>query len=986
MPEDNLIRVENKRIYKLLFEKEKDGHQLSEMVKAVVDYVIPLLQTIYANMPEYTLHDETHSAKVLALMGKIIPEDVLNSLNEPELALLILSAYLHDIGMASSQKEREQIIKTDPDFQALFKSDQEKQRLIEESPDDHRLHTILEDMAYTELIRRRHVTRSHNFIEQHFRDGSFPLPEKWKNTRFVMYLTAICDSHGTSAAALKDEKRFPRNALILSGKRINVQYLALVLRMADLLDFDPDRTPLSLYEFAAPQDPVSIKEWAKHRSLVGWEVTPSHFEFSAICTSPQVQRATLQFLDLIEEERKETLALSKRIHDDIAKKYHFDFEDSVSKESVESDGTYKYSDFRFSLDYKKVMELLMGVKLYRDPCVALRELLQNAFDTLKHRQAAEPSGSGYRPQVTVTMDGGCLTVEDNGMGMDEYLFKKYFINIGNSYYSSADFKFNKEEIDITSEFGIGILSVFMIAESITVESWRVPDDPHQPYKPIYIEIPRAHDYFIQRESVRCAYGTKITLKLKDNIPLREDNLIATVKELAPFPAYPVKIAAASETCVFQEPEYTVLKEEPFLTIPLNDEFLEGKIFLTTEAEHAEHSDKRDIFFRVAQRGMRLDEIDILPTQLYAACHINIKKSGCLSLTPDRTTVLHDERKERLSEYLGTIMVEALEKQLSSFMGNHSSEEYYKYFYNFVYPLISFHTFVYGFTDPENFNKFFQMFKHFFPVKTLDQNGVYGYSSIHDIEKTEQKFMIHSDSFALTKNIDKLINEIKKYDSTFKIIILNSDTSNFFSNEEYKKTFINTLFQKSNSRIITGRAGVILYGFADCNFKSVMGANISYIIQKGNTNNVLLTIIKDYVFLNNSRSFSIDYNYGHNLLQIFNFDKYEQNSDFLACFNKLTGQLKNLFKMTHDFLISSSKDIDWHRAAQKYNDYNFTFIGVLQKRPDFLREIEMIFKAFWQDAKKQGFLPNNKRMPKLTADDFPWYWNAPPESWRDCYEY
>lgn len=104
----------------------------------------------------------------------------------------------------------------------------------------------------------------------------------------------------------------------------------------------------------------------------------------------------------------------------------------------------------------------MGERLYRDPNVALRELLQNAFDTIKHRVCAEEqngTADAYRPCVKVTMKDGLLTVEDNGMGMDEYILTRYFINIGNSYYSSADFPYDKEKLDVTSEFGIGILSV-----------------------------------------------------------------------------------------------------------------------------------------------------------------------------------------------------------------------------------------------------------------------------------------------------------------------------------------------------------------------------------------------------------------------------------------------------------------------------------------------------------------------------------------------
>jgi hypothetical protein len=48
---------------------------------------------------DFTLHDAGHGFRVTQWMVRIIPEDVLRGISENELALLLLSAYLHDIGM-----------------------------------------------------------------------------------------------------------------------------------------------------------------------------------------------------------------------------------------------------------------------------------------------------------------------------------------------------------------------------------------------------------------------------------------------------------------------------------------------------------------------------------------------------------------------------------------------------------------------------------------------------------------------------------------------------------------------------------------------------------------------------------------------------------------------------------------------------------------------------------------------------------------------
>ena len=47
----------------------------------------------------------------------------------------------------------------------------------------------------------------------------------------------------------------------------------------------------------------------------------------------------------------------------------------------------------------------------------------------------------------------------------------------------------------------------------------------------------------------------------------------------------------------------------------------------------------------------------------------------------------------------------------------------------------------------------------------------------------------------------------------------------------------------------------------------------------------------------------------------------------------------------------------------------------------LQEINNFMNSLPAELKQAGLVPKNKRMPKLTADDFPWFWNAPPDDWK-----
>ncbi len=61
-----------------------------------------------------------------------------------------------------------------------------------------------------------------------------------------------------------------------------------------------------------------------------------------------------------------------------------------------------------------------------------------------------------------------ITWTDNGIGMDQYIVQNYLAVIGKSYYQSDDFQRSGIPVDPISRFGIGILTCFMISDSIEI--------------------------------------------------------------------------------------------------------------------------------------------------------------------------------------------------------------------------------------------------------------------------------------------------------------------------------------------------------------------------------------------------------------------------------------------------------------------------------------------------------------------------------------
>jgi len=81
--------------------KDKDiSLKLYSLAKDIETKAIDHLKDVIKILPEFTMHDESHSVKVLENIEALLGDDVISSLSCFELFLIHMSAYLHDSGMA----------------------------------------------------------------------------------------------------------------------------------------------------------------------------------------------------------------------------------------------------------------------------------------------------------------------------------------------------------------------------------------------------------------------------------------------------------------------------------------------------------------------------------------------------------------------------------------------------------------------------------------------------------------------------------------------------------------------------------------------------------------------------------------------------------------------------------------------------------------------------------------------------------------------
>lgn len=526
---------------------EKDG--VAVKVQQFISVASPMLDLVVAGpFQQYTLHNRDHAKKLLHLIDYLIPQNVLDNLTPLDCLILVYSAFLHDMGMVLTSTERSRILK-DKKFQETIREWPELANSIQQAR--LRIKTISEaekpfvesvvyqlyEAAISSYLRPRHATpeRYSQLVEHLKQSANAPDLFCINGVSFEDWLIDVCVSHNLDVAVLCESKsayedRFPRDLTIAQNK-VNIQFCAALLRLADILDFDRERTPRILFESLGisssiiPGAEISLREWEKHMAVHTIEIREDEVLVSAECHHPAIEKTINEFCLIIEREIRDTVAILKRNPQDVVNKYTVDLPLTV-RSRINSIG-YSYKDLSLRLNQSSIISLLMGDRLYSHSGVAFRELIQNALDACAVRRKIQ-NNDHFVPEIKISKSVDNLgktwvEVLDNGIGMDEHVLSEYFLKIGDSYYDSSEFKrqFNKIKSGETkfcpiSKFGIGILSVFMIADVLEVYTQSV-FSPRSDSQGHFIRIERLGGLAFVTKIQRNSPGTLIKIRLRPEI-------------------------------------------------------------------------------------------------------------------------------------------------------------------------------------------------------------------------------------------------------------------------------------------------------------------------------------------------------------------------------------------------------------------------------------------------------------------------------------
>ena len=490
------------------------------------------IKRILVTLKEFDLHDASHCEKVVKNIEELIGEEGLKELSSYELFFIQLSTYLHDSAMAPAEYElklsqltegtekfhhENSVLKHDlkaplklseaiafikenagklycdfdevskwifaPDNEVLLIEDLGEQLVeYQNFRNEYKLEisslkTIAEFNELNEDIRINFIRYNHSRrIEKYVKNLVRMFEGVDIQTAFAKKMTRdlgkICRSHGEDITYVED---LDTNAQYYGDESANLQFVAVMLRLGDIMHFSFDRAPVALRSSKVFRSAYSFQEWAIKSNGVNYSIKEGLISFKAYCSSPDSYFKLHEYIDWIDGEIQNYFRCERKWD----KKYIGNLEEYVDRKGVENDEDIflPVRDLKFRIDQKQILELLMGVGLYKDKYACLRELYQNSLDACRSLKASL-SNDGLSADLSITFglekqgEDVYLYCHDNGIGMTKDVIEKYLLNIGNSYYKSSSF-YKKQaawdgDFTPTSQFGIGILSSFMIGSQIDI--------------------------------------------------------------------------------------------------------------------------------------------------------------------------------------------------------------------------------------------------------------------------------------------------------------------------------------------------------------------------------------------------------------------------------------------------------------------------------------------------------------------------------------
>lgn len=457
----------NTKAYKELEKRSERCKSVVESYKRKLEILESFLEEEYSKLNcyfrEYPDHGWKHTIRVLDYMYDLV--DKPDELSEYEIMLIIFSALLHDIGMALDDNDAKELI---PRYDSM-----EKERV-------------------SEIIRAKHGEFVKEKIKREPLNDVFQLSLSEadnENVNVRVIVETICCSHTKPIHWI--QKKWRNNEQII--------YIACLLRLADLLDIDGRRTKsYSKFNNAmgeihnlfnnmivnSPKINNEAKEACREdcpnkKSSAACDKCYKRISISAVIPYENIgdsEKAQLKRMisDYKNDVETEVLEISSILENANAK-YRIKLFPTVKYDMISSqpEDAVQIDAHKLAADYVAIKRILFDVQFYENKWCGVREIIQNAYDACKAFAELGHKETGWKANVTIIIDepGNQIIFRDNGIGMDDFVIKEYFLNFGKSIFNcDAAYLYDEKCRNHIGNFGIGFFAAFMLSSKVTVKT------------------------------------------------------------------------------------------------------------------------------------------------------------------------------------------------------------------------------------------------------------------------------------------------------------------------------------------------------------------------------------------------------------------------------------------------------------------------------------------------------------------------------------
>jgi hypothetical protein len=480
------------------------------------------------------------------------------------LFLLIAAGLVHDIGMVVAETEVERLSND-----AAFLKERAGILAAMATPGDpdNKLRGI-ERLIVAEYVRRRHGRRCVLTLN----DAAGPCRQLTGDQQDLKkWIGRISLGHTLTFEEVLDQSLFPQS-VVVGTQNANIRFLAVCLRIGDLLDINTARAFPALRAISEPLQALSAAHWDQYRDIEVQGLKPNHtITIAGTCPSQDAERVLREWVSWLKDEcENAVLALNTGEPSYSLAIGRIEYAVKPAQD-VSGRPIYEFHNFRFNLDEERVFNRLFGGRLYGRPDAAIRELLQNALDATRIRVAIEEREKlGWQDldvasrrqrtyeavrsraadlPVTVAFESRAnprthkteswLHIEDHGVGMSRDVIQSFLLKVGRSRWKEDD-TLATLAVTTVGEFGIGFLSTFMISDRTVIETRSL-----YPLEPgIRATVYNWRGYLATEPLGERPFGTRVSLLLKPEFEADFAKLANMLNYWCPFFELPIEVREA----------------------------------------------------------------------------------------------------------------------------------------------------------------------------------------------------------------------------------------------------------------------------------------------------------------------------------------------------------------------------------------------------------------------------------------------------------